>query len=48
MTPLKNGNKSYIKNITFDEKENNEIYEAKKAKTFHIAKIALKEKAKLI
>lgn len=44
MTTLKNGNKSYIKETIFDEKRNNEIYEAKKAKALHIAKVASKVK----
>ena len=44
MTTLKNDNKSFIKETIFDEKKNNEIYEAKKAKSLHIAKIASKAK----
>lgn len=44
MTTLKNENKSYFKEFILDEKKNNEIFEVKKAKALHIAKIASKTK----
>lgn len=47
MTTIKNENKSYIKNNTFDEKKNNEIYEEKNAKSLYVAKIASKVKTQL-
>ena len=48
MTNLANINENFIKNYVSDEEKSIDIFNAKKAKSLHIAKIASKNKVKIV